>query len=352
MAVNSFANIVNSYGLKSNGMQAIDVVSGVPVRIVNSNGVASVFVYAGGKDKAAMIAGPIISAAQSMGLAKPRVQGDSITFGFKKQMMAVDDYSKIREIITANAGAFSADQCPYCFMGGCDSVGMYKSATATKMHRACYMKNRNTEMEKVENNDGNYVTGILGAIGAAILAVIVLDLLALGADRIYFYLYIMFPVFIAGGFKLGKGPYGAKGTFCHILISFLAMFVYFYIQGCYLASIWYEITMAQAAPYFMDIVQILLLPEFIKNAGIELVCFFVGILIAVFANPTSKKNGRKLVQQNDIFLIPISTADYSGFETTTEQYQNAYDTSYNTVSNDYVDAYGNNSGNNNNGFGN
>ena len=369
MAVNSFANIVNSYGLKSNGMQAIDVVSGVPVRIVNSNGVASVFVYAGGKDKAAMIAGPIISAAQSMGLAKPRVQGDSITFGFKKPMMAVEDYSNIRQIISNNAGVLNFDQCPYCFMGGCDTVGIYKNATAAKMHRACYMKNRNTEMDKIENCDGNYVTGILGAIGAAILIILLAEFLVLGAERIFYILYIAFPLFIAGGFRFGKGPYGAKGTICHVTVSILAMFVYFYIQGCYYAAEWYEISILDAVPYFGDIMSIILDPEFIRYSALEIVLFVIGLLVAIFANPTSKKNGRKAVEQNDVFLTPITTGDYAAFgaATTTEQYQNAYDNSVagsdqtvdiygnpvnNAPQNDYVDVYGNNGQNNNNGFGN
>ena len=383
MAVNSFANIVNSYGLKSNGTQAIDIVNGIPVRIFNSNGTASVFVYAGGKDKAEMLIGSITAAAQSMGLAKPRVQGDSITFGFKKPLMAVEDYSNIRQIISNNAAALNIDQCPYCFMGGCDTVGIYKNATATKMHRACYMKNRTTEMDKVENSDGNYVTGILGAIGAAILIVALAEFLVLGAERIFYILYIAFPLFIAGGFRFGKGPYGAKGTICHVTVSLLAMFVYFYIQGCYYAAEWYDISILDAVPYFGDIMSIILDPEFIRYSALEIVLFVVGLLVAIFANPTSKQNGRKAVQQNDVFLTPISTGDYGTFgtATTTEQYQNAYDnTTYgsgqaadiygnpvsgsgqttdaygnpvnNTAQNDYYDVYGNNSQNNNNGFGN
>lgn len=400
MAVNSFANLVNSYGLKSNGVQAIDIVNGIPVRIFNSNGVASVFVFAGDKDKAAMLIGPMITAAQSMGLAKPRVQGDSITFGFKKPMMAVEDYSNIRQIISNNAGVLNFDQCPYCFMGGCDTVGIYKNATATKMHRACYMKNRNTEMDKIENSDGNYVTGILGALGAAILIVALAEFLVLGAERIFYILYIAFPLFIAGGFRFGKGPYGAKGTICHVIVSVFAMFAYFYIQGCYYAAEWYEISILDAVPYFGDIMSIVLDPEFIRYSALEIVLFIIGLLVAIFSNPTSKKNGRKTVQQNDVFITPVSRTDFSGYDTyhtyedkswqnynqdsaqntytdaygtqqtsgttNSQDYQSAYDNIMNpgantgvygnqegnTASNDYVDVYGNNQGGNNNGFGN
>ena len=35
MASPAFGNLVSSYGLKSNGMSAMDVVAGVPVRITN-----------------------------------------------------------------------------------------------------------------------------------------------------------------------------------------------------------------------------------------------------------------------------------------------------------------------------
>ncbi len=384
MASNMFANLVSSYGLKSSGMQAIDVINGIPVKLVNNNGVATVYVYAGDKQKASTIAAGMQDAAKSRGLVKPRAYGESIAFGFKKPRMAVAEYEQIREIISSNAGSLNNDQCPYCFMGGCDVAGMYKGGVARKMHRQCYLNNRNSQMDKIENSDGNYVTGILGAIGAAILIVAFADLLVLGAERVFYLLYIAFPLFIAGGFRLGKGPYGAGGTFCHVTISVLAMFVYFYIQGCYYAADWYNISMLDAAPYVGDIMSIIMDPEFIKYSALEIVLFVVGLLVAIFSNPTSKKNGRKEVQQNDVFITPISAADYSGYNTyhtyedkswqntntyqdpyntgaaantttETQNFQNAYDNIMNNPgTNDYVDVYANNgsnsSENNNNGF--
>lgn len=184
----------------------------------------------------------------------------------------------------------------------------------------------------------------------------------------------MFPLFIAGGFRLGKGPYGAGGTFCHVIISVLAMFAYFYIQGCYYAADWYKIGMLDAAPYVGDILSIILDPEFIKASALEIILFVVGIIVAVVSNPTSKKNGRKTIQQNDVFITPLSTVDtgFTGYDaynpyanTDTQNFSNAYD-AYNTqstaenqdhnaqnVNNDWRDVYGQNSDNNNNNtFGN
>ncbi len=380
MASNMFANLVSSYGLKSSGMQAIDVINGIPVKLVNNNGTATVYLYVGDKQKAASIAASMADTAKNMGLVKPRANGDNIYFGFKKARMAVEEYSHIREMISNNAGALNNDQCPYCFMGSCDVAGMYKGGVARKMHRQCYLNNRNSEMDKIENADGNYITGIIGAILAAILIVALADVLVLGAERVFYILYIAFPLFIAGGFRFGKGPYGAGGTFCHVTISVLAMFVYFYIQGCYYAADWYNITILDAVPYFGDIMSIILDPEFIKYSALEIVLFVIGLLAAIFANPTSKKNGRKTVQQNDVFITPVSRVNYSGYDnysdsygtqtaettTTTENYQSAYDNimnsgantdvygnqANNTASNDYVDVYGNNGDGNNNGFGN
>ena len=366
MASTMYANLVGSYGLKSNGMQAIDVINGIPVKLVNTNGAATVYVYVGDKQKAAALVGPMADVAKSQGLIKPRVSGENILFGFKKPRMAVEEYSHIRDIISANAGALNNDQCPYCGMSGCDVAGMYKGGVARKMHRACYLNNRNTEMDKIENASGNIVTGILGALIAAVLVVAFAELMVLGANRIFYILYLGFPLFVAGGFRMGKGPYGAKGTICHVTISVLAMFAYFYIQGCYYAADWYGVSMLTAIPYFNDIMTIILDPEFIRYSALEIVLFFVGLLIAIFANPTSKKNGRKEIQQNDVFITPVASNDFSGYNAynayedqnwqnnnTTEQYQNAYDNSVNnTASNDYVDVYGNSGQDNNNGFGN
>ena len=368
MASTMFANLVSSYGLKSSGAQAIDVINGIPVKLLNTNGTATVYLYVGDKNKAATVISNMQEAAKSYGLAKPRVSGENIIFGFKKARMAVDEYDKIRNIISNNAGSLTNDQCPYCFMGGCDVVGMFKGATARRMHRACFLNNRNTEMDKIENADGNYITGILGAILAAIIIVAFSDLLVLGADRIYYILYIVFPLFIAGGFRLGKGPYGAGGTICHVIISVLAMFVYFYIQGCYYAASWYDITIMDAVPYFGDIMSIITDPEFVKASAMEIILFIVGLAVAAFANPTSKKNGRKNVQQNDVFITPLSTVDtgftgydaYNPFGNTDTQNAtaaydafNAQDNSAQQVSNDWRDVYGQNSDNNNNNtFGN
>ena len=369
MASNMFGNLVSSYGLKCSGMQAIDVINGIPVKIVNNNGAATVYVWVGDKQKASSLASSMADAAKSYGLVKPRAAGENIYFGFKKARMAVEEYQQIREIISANAASLNNDQCPYCFMSGCDIAGMYKGGVARKMHRQCYLNNRNTAMDKIENSDGNYVTGILGALGAAILIVAFADLMVLGAERIFYLLYIAFPLFIAGGFRLGKGPYGVGGTICHVTISVLAMFTYFYIQGCYYAADWYNCTMLDAVPYFGDILSIILDPEFIKYSALEIILFIVGLLVAIFANPTSKSNGRKEIQQNDVFVTPITSSDFSGFDgyhtyedksfqNTNDDYmaqfnQNAYgDQNSAPASNDYVDAYGNDSQNNNNGFGN
>ena len=337
MASGSFANIVSSYGLKSNGMNAMDVVNGIPVRINNYQGNATVYVYAKDKSTAEGIIGPMKDAAKNAGIMIPKVSGEAITFGFKKPRLAVDHYQKIREIITANAGVLNFDQCPYCFMGNCDIAGIYKMTSARRMHRQCYLNNRNNEMDKIQNSDGNYVTGIIGAIIAAILIVGLADLLVLGADRIFYILYLGFPLFIAGGYKMGKGPYGPMGSFCHVTISVLAMYVYFYIQGCYYASQWYGVSLFEAVPYFGEVMQIVLDPEFIKYSALEIILFVVGIIIVLVSNPSSKMQGAKEVQKNDVFITPLVTNNgFSGYDT-----YNPYSASGSQATQTYADPYGN-----------
>ena len=113
MASPAFGNLVSSYGLKSNGMCAMDVVAGVPVRITNYQGNPSVYIYAKDKATASLIASNMKDAAKNAGIAVPKASGDSVTFGFKKPRLVVDHYQKIRDLITANAGSFNFDRCPY-----------------------------------------------------------------------------------------------------------------------------------------------------------------------------------------------------------------------------------------------
>ena len=300
----SYQNIVNSYGLKSNGNNAIDVVNGVPVRISNYKGNATVYVYAG-KDRVRSVIDKIREAAVPYGLRKPAISGEAITFSFKKVKLAVEDYSNIRKIISNNAGILTVDQCPYCMAGYCDVAGMYNSSSARRMHRQCYLNKRNSEMDKIMNSQGNYFTGIIGALLAAILIVAFADLLVLGAEKIYYILYLCFPLFIAGAFRLFKGPYGPVGSFCHVTISVLAMYAYFYVQGCYYASQWYDVSMIEAAQYFPDIMEIILDPEFIRYSALEIILYVVGIIVALLYNPTSKRVGSKMARQDYVFITPL-----------------------------------------------
>ena len=224
-------------------------------------------------------------------------------------------------------------------------------------------------MDKIKNSDGNYITGIIGAIIAAILIVALADLLVIGLNRIFYILYLGFPLFIAGGFRMGKGPYGPAGSFCHVTVSVLAMYVYFYIQGCYYASQWFRISMIDAVPYFGDIMEIITDSEFLKNSALEIILFVVGIIIALVANPTSKLQGTKSVQQNDVFITPLSTAAYNPYGGQDTQYSQSFantfggqnqqwstdtfgnQTTQNTSSG-WNDVYGNSDSGNNNGFGN
>ena len=340
MASPAFGNIVSSFGLKSNGFSAIDVIAGIPVRISHYQGNPTVYIYAGDKENARSLAAAMNDSAKNMGIMAPKASGESITFGFKKPRLAVDHYDKIRELITANSGQFSnLDKCPYCFMGNCDVAGMYKGATARKMHRQCFLNHRNSEMDKIEHAEGNYFTGILCAVIAAALIVALLAVIAIGANKYYPFLCLIFPILVGGAFRLGKGPYGPMGTFCHVTVSILAMYAFFYSIGCYRASLMYRVTMVEAIPYFGDIMGIITDPQFMKDCAPFIVLFIIGLLIACFASPTSKKEGRKNVQQNDVFITPLSSVNtgFTGYDT----YNPFGNTSTQNPTAEYNTSYGN-----------
>lgn len=341
MAVKYYVNLVAAYDLKNSGTQAIDVVNDIPVRIFNNQGTPVVYVFAGSKEQASSAVGTLEPVAQSMGLAKPRVAGDSVMFGFKKAYNAAEEYSSIKQIIANNSGLFNIDQCPYCGMSGCDVVGMYKSSTPRKMHRRCYMNQRNTEMDKVENAQGNYLTGTLAALGVALLIVAVCVAFVTGTERVWPWLFIFIPFLIAAVYKAAKGPYGTLSVIISTAISAFAMFSYFYMIGCWYASLIYRISIFTAIPYFGEVVSFFKESFFWEDNTKSVIFWVVGVLVAAFASPVSKKSGKQAIESNDVFITPIASADFPGFEnqnsyidaykttTTTEDYQNAYDSNQN-----------------------
>ena len=377
MAKNAFANIVNSYGLKCSGMNAIDVISGVPVRIWNSNGSAMASLFVANKSSADAACNVLKNAASAAKIAKPRANGTSITFSFNSAFTAVTQYQEFRNIISRNTSYFNMDQCPFCNMGNCDTVGLYKNTTAIKMHRMCYDRDKQAKLTNLNSFDGNIVSGIIAALVAAIALVALAVCIYWYGETSIYPLYVGIPIAIAYAFKFGKGPYGAAGTICHITISILAMFGYFYFLACCIASEWYEIGVFQAAAYVGDILEIIMWPEFIKAYVRELILMIIGLGITLAMNPTSKKLAAKSINEMDKLLVPVAPAN-AQFETynpfgsdNTQNATAAYD-AYNTqstygtqdttaqnpygdqnVNDDWRDVYAQNSdNNNNNGFGN
>ena len=364
----AFSNIVNSYGLKSSGVNALDVVSGVPVRIWNSNGTAVASIFMSSKSSADAACNVLKNAASAAGIPKPRTNGTSLSFSFGNSFKAVAQYQEFRNIISTNRSYFTLDQCPYCNMGNCDCAGLYKSTTAIKMHKACYERDKASQLTKLDSFDGNIVSGIIAALVAAIALIAITACIRYYAEYIIFLLYLGIPLMIGGAFRFGKGPYGKVGTICHFTISVFAVFGYFYLLACMLAADYYRVSVFTALAYFGEIMEILK-ENVISNCVEEIVLFAVGLILVLVMNPTSKKLAAKSIQANDGLLTPIASIN-PGFETynpfgNTDSYNTSYNDVYGNQStdafgntagtaanNDYVDVYGNSSSNDNNGFGN
>ena len=366
---NAYLNIVNSYGLKSSGINAIDVDSGVPVRVWNSNGTAIATVFASSKTSAESACNVLKNAASAVKLAKPRNNGTSITFTFGNSFKAVEQYQQFRDIIANNAAYFNVDQCPDCNMSGCDTVGLYKNNTAIKMHRACYEREKTSQLTNLNSFDGNFVTGILAALVCMIVWVFITALIRYHASYVIYPLYFGMPFAVGYAFKFGKGPYGTGGTICHFLISLVGVFLYVYLLGCMLATDYFGISLFTAIPYVSDILEIIVEAEILGDIALELILFIVGLVAVLVVNPTSKKLAAKNIADGDKLLVPIvpegaTFETYNPFGSTdTQNASSAYD-AYNTqtlygdqnaanTTNDWRDVYAQNSDNNNNNtFGN
>lgn len=332
MGGNSYLNIVNSFGLKNHGNLAIDVINAIPVKLYNNNGSASVFI----SNVPVEVFNNINSEAVSSGLRKGsyhKKTGGAMFF-FNKPKLAYTQYETLRGIIGRNARFMTVDRCPYCGTNGCDVAGMHNNY-AVAMHRSCYLTNRNHQVDAIRNEKGNYIPGILLSLVAAIALAIILALIVVSTEKVYFYLYIIYPFLVASAYRLGKGPHGGAGTLATILISILGIFAYFYFQMSYYAADTFGIGVLEAAQYVSDIISFILDPEFLKNCILEFVCFGIGIVVGAVYNPASKTLAIKGVAEGDNFIVPL----YSG-SGNTDNYNNNYN-NYNYGGDASSSAYGN-----------
>lgn len=129
--------------------------------------------------------------------------------------------------IGRNNGIYFSDICPYCGHGNTDAVMCYEKSTDRfqlsyrAVHTECVNSLRNAANEAKVNDEGNYFTGIIGAIIGMILGVVLNVAVIFGTERIYAMLCALIPLGAFFGYKLLKGRMNSFAIVISIICSAL-----------------------------------------------------------------------------------------------------------------------------------
>lgn len=150
--------------------------------------------------------------------------------------------SALAELFTA-AGLTPPTVCPFCKGNGCDTLA-FVGGGYVPVHRACLDRALagNATAARRSMQQGNYFTGILGALAGGLVGALPSLLTIWFASRVFALLFALIPICAYQGYKLCRGRLNRVATVVTILSSILQVFVLeqllFYISVVDYYGIW------------------------------------------------------------------------------------------------------------------
>lgn len=124
------------------------------------------------------------------------------------------------------AGINPDDHCPYCKQSNCDVAAFHKIGFGLA-HNAClgtaFMKAQ--EKADANENQGNILTGLLGAILGMIIGTLPSLLTIVMLEYIYAILFALIPICAYYGYKLFNGKMNKSALIISIIMAILGVFV-------------------------------------------------------------------------------------------------------------------------------
>ena len=169
--------------------------------------------------------------------------------------------------------------CPLCKQEGCDCAAML--GPYVPAHRSCVEARNYSQAQQAKANleNGNYFTGILGALLGAILGAIPATLALVFANYLVGILFALIPMGAYYGYKLLRGKMNLVATVAVIFMSLLTSFV--------IEQVWF---LGQIAKEFNVVVSIFdsvslylslyTVPEMLEIMGTQLMFVALGIFIS------------------------------------------------------------------------
>ncbi len=145
-----------------------------------------------------------------------------------KQNPEEDWRAQTREVLSIlrRVGVRPASVCTMCGQRGGDAL-IGGGAFYVPVHRHCVDEKENQAVVLAERNDaeGNYITGIIGALLGAFVGVIPSLVTTLFMEKIYALLFALIPLCIYGGYKLFKGKMNRVVIVLSVILSVLSVFM-------------------------------------------------------------------------------------------------------------------------------
>lgn len=125
-----------------------------------------------------------------------------------------------------NLGIRDDNTCPICKMSGCDTAAFLNGAYRTT-HSACLDTMLTDKKAKFEDNthNGNYITGIIGAILGMLIGTIPSFFTIVWMNTIYALLFALIPLFAYHGYRLLRGKMNKFVIVLSIIMGIAGVYV-------------------------------------------------------------------------------------------------------------------------------
>lgn len=233
MKQKEFQTLMGRFGLRAGGDLALGAWKGWPVKVKREQvyGICNVqaeFALSGRVDK---------DHAKAIEREVKTYQNCSAILGLKAVAVVPDKpklgsfeerFTGVMNLVVqglAEAGVTPPVVCPLCKGTGCDSMTLLGD-DYVPAHRACVTSSVQGTLEKAEQeNAGNYLTGLIGALLGGVAGTVPNILAAVFLERVVAILYALIPIFAYYGYKLFKGKMNKGAFVCALLSSLVNLFV-------------------------------------------------------------------------------------------------------------------------------
>ena len=214
--------------------------------------------------------------------------------------------SALAELFAA-AGVTPPAACPFCKGQGCDTLA-FVGGGYVPVHRTCLDRvlGGSAAAARHSMQQGNYFTGILGALVGGLVGALPSLLTIWFASRVFALLFALIPICAYQGYKICRGKLNRVATVVTILSSILPVFaleqILFYLSVVDYYGIWPSIFSSMVL-YF----QIYTLGDMLASMITELV--FVALGIWISWRMITQTGGAAL---QGVQYVSATTAPYAG----------------------------------------